>query len=280
MRVEDRLVFLYLANSKTDVEAEGTLRVLQCRCTGQSCRALLPEEGLPGPPPESLGPARGQGDEGGPLLVSASLGPEGGQGADSEILEGCLQDEDNGPLREKIRGLVLYQVRLRLGAGQIMSEQQAKTAVKAALFTLNASCSPGQDQLRVHEESEGETFSINFPAKAGSLVFVPFTQVMTEDGVKTRVLDKQPDSGDVELPRMKVTQKGTKAHAMTLQLHPSDAFSWKFSSVTRHQSADAPTLTFQTVTAQTTIASAAQMTVKKKVHKKTGKVTLEMTFEV
>ena len=44
VRVEDRLVFLYLANSKTDVEAEGTLSVLQRRCTGQTCRALCPKK--------------------------------------------------------------------------------------------------------------------------------------------------------------------------------------------------------------------------------------------
>ena len=87
---------------------------------------LVEAEGLPGPPPESLVPARGQGDEGGPLLVSASLGPEGSQSADSEILEGGLQDEDNGPLREKIRGLVLHQVRLRLGAGQVSGKMEIR----------------------------------------------------------------------------------------------------------------------------------------------------------
>eukprot|EP00439_Symbiodinium_sp_Y106_P002531 s846_g1.t1 len=108
VRVEDRLVFLYLANSKTDVEAEGT-ESTTVQVHGAVVQNPLPEEGLlPGPPPESLVPARGQGDEGGPLLVSASLGHEGSQSANSEILEGGLQDEDNGPLREKIRGLVLH----------------------------------------------------------------------------------------------------------------------------------------------------------------------------
>ena len=60
----------------------------------------------------------------------------------------------------------------------IMSESQAKGAVKdavrAALFSLNAAWSPGEDQLRVHEETAGETMSINHAAKAGSLVFVPY----------------------------------------------------------------------------------------------------------
>ena len=126
VRVEDRLVFLYLANSKTDVEAEGT-ESTTVQVHGAVVQNPLPEEGLlPGPPPESLVPARGQGDEGGPLLVSASLGHEGSQSANSEILEGGLQDEDNGPLREKIRGLVLHQVRLRLGAGQVSGKMEIR----------------------------------------------------------------------------------------------------------------------------------------------------------
>ncbi|CAE7036982.1 unnamed protein product [Symbiodinium sp. CCMP2592] len=43
VRIEDKLVFVYLATSKTDIEAEGTLRVLQCRCLGKSCRRLCPK---------------------------------------------------------------------------------------------------------------------------------------------------------------------------------------------------------------------------------------------
>ena len=43
VRVQDKLVFLYLAHTQTDVEAEGTVRALQCMCPNRNCRRLCPK---------------------------------------------------------------------------------------------------------------------------------------------------------------------------------------------------------------------------------------------
>ena len=166
----------------------------------------------------------------------------------------------------------------------IMTETQAKGAVKdavrAALFSLNAAWSPGEDQLRVHEETGVETMSINYAAKAGSLVFVPFTNIVSEEGVRPRVLEKQAESSDRDLPLLVVTQKGTKAEALSLRLYPVDGFYWKFANKPEHQSQDAPTLVFKEVKTQTTVSCSASLLLDKKPLKKSSKITLELCFQV
>ncbi|CAE7467263.1 unnamed protein product [Symbiodinium sp. CCMP2592] len=166
----------------------------------------------------------------------------------------------------------------------LMTESQAKGAIKdavrAALFSLNAAWSPGQDQLRVHEETEGETMSINYAAKAGSLVFLPFTSIVSEDGIRPRVLEKQAENAEQDLPLLVVTQKGTKAEPLSLRLYPVDGFYWKFATKPQHQSQDAPTLVFKEVKTQTTVSCSASLIFDKKPLKKSSKITLDLSFQV
>ena len=164
----------------------------------------------------------------------------------------------------------------------LMTEQHARVAIKdsvrAALFTLNGAWGPAQDQLRVHEEHDGERFSINFPAKAGSLVFVPFTQVLLEEGARrARLSEKQPEK-DERTPVLKVSRK--EGEEATFWLSPGEGFFWKFLDHQQHQSEDAPNLVYKDVTAQTTAAVSAQMMLRKRPSKKASKVTFDLSFQV
>ena len=152
--------------------------------------------------------------------------------------------------------------------------------VKSMLMQLQGSLSPAKELLRWHEEADGAHFSLNYAVKAGSLIFVPFTQVLSdgERAVKRRRSNKSSD--DSEHPLLRVRKTDVKAEPMYLSLEPAAGPFWTFLQEEQHQSQDVPNLAYKIMKTQASQSGAVQFAIEGKTFKKSSKMSLELSFPV
>ena len=163
----------------------------------------------------------------------------------------------------------------------VQVEQGIRDFVKSELLHLQGSLCPPKELLRYHREADGDHFSLNYAVKAGSLVFLPFTQALSEGqrGVKRRKSGKSQEGAEYPLLRVKKTDiKG--AEPMYFTLEPSAGPFWQFFLEDGHQGQDVPNLTYRIMKTQATQSGSAQFSIQGKMIKKTSKMSLELCFPV
>ena len=135
---------------------------------------------------------------------------------------------------------------------EVKVESSVHDFTKSFLFQLHGQLCPPKELLRYHVEDDGEHFSLNYAVKAGGLIFVPFTQRLSEAsrGVKRCRLSgksaEMPVPGpDITLPVVRVKKTDLNAEPMYMIMQASSGPFWKFLQGQEHQSQDVPNLTFK-----------------------------------